>query len=174
MSHRPHDLCALEPRTFLSATVSLTAGVLRVTGDDAADTIVVGYADAARTRISVQLGAAPEQLFDAASVSRLRISSGGGDDTINIDESKAPFRVKTWIDAGAGNDTVTTGGEKDQIFGRAGLDSIHGGGGNDVIAGGDDNDQLGGGDGNDLILGGDGDDNLSGEKGNDVLLGGEG
>jgi Ca2+-binding RTX toxin-like protein len=176
MSHRPcSELCApLEPRTLLSASVTLIGGVLRVNADDDPDTIVVGYADAARTQVAVHLGADPEQLFSAGQVARLRIAGGGGDDTINIDESRAAFRVRTFVDAGAGNDTVTTGGEKDQIYGRAGLDSVHGGAGGDVIAGGDDNDQLDGGEGSDLILGGDGDDALAGDKGNDVLLGGAG
>ena len=96
------------------------------------------------------------------------------------------------VDAGGGNDTVTTGTGDDVVYGGAGDDVIRTGAGNDVIfagsgddlveaGSGDDiihgeagNDDLRGEAGNDRIYGGDGEDKLSGGDGNDILLGGAG
>lgn len=75
------------------------------------------------------------------------------------------YYVAQSINAGAGNDTVTTG---------LGWDKVYGGSGNDTIATNDGNDQLNGGVGDDNLFGGAGTDLLQGSAGRDYLYGGDG
>jgi hypothetical protein len=96
------------------------------------------------------------------------------------------------IDAGDGDDVVTTpasfltpvvvtGGDGDDVLGGAGR--LAGGAGNDVLTGGDDgpgykgsgppSDGLSGGPGDDVLRGGGGDDQLDGGAGSDVIDGGD-
>jgi Ca2+-binding RTX toxin-like protein len=86
----------------------------------------------------------------------------------------------TYIDAGAGNDTVTGTEQADIIVGGAGDDIIDGLGGNDWLYGGDGQDLINGGNGDDLVVGGyDNDilrggndqDSIHGSYGNDILYG---
>jgi Ca2+-binding RTX toxin-like protein len=87
------------------------------------------------------------------------------------------------INAGGGDDIVSTAAAADSISGGDGNDVISVGGGNDVARGNAGNDQilgfdgrdfLIGSDGDDVIDGGPGDDELAGEAGNDRLSGGDG
>ena len=54
MTHPPHEFSALEPRTFLSATVTLSAGVLRVTHEGGVLDVAAGQAVVARAGEWVQ------------------------------------------------------------------------------------------------------------------------
>lgn len=56
------------------------------------------------------------------------------------------------VDAGDGDDTVTTGGGSDSIGGGAGNDSINAGGGSDSIEAGDGSDSVDGGEGFDEVV----------------------
>ncbi|MEM4406832.1 MAG: hypothetical protein QXS68_07275, partial [Candidatus Methanomethylicaceae archaeon] len=67
---------------------------------------------------------------------------------------------------------ITSGGEKDEIYGEGGDDLIYGGGGSDVIYGGSGNDRIYGGSGADTIYGDDGEDELFGQGESDTLYGG--
>lgn len=105
------------------------------------------------------------------------IVSGSGSDELTITGSK------NLVEAGAGDDTITTAGGNDTINGGdgndvlssgAGNDSVSGGSGNDNIDGGSGNDTLDGGDGNDTLIGGDGNDKIDAGAGDDVLNGGNG
>lgn len=87
----------------------------------------------------------------------------------------------TTIEAGAGNDIVTTGNSSDDIYAGAGDDAVAAGGGNDFVGGGFGNDTIDGGAGDDDLLGGagidvinggSGADFIGGDDGNDVLVGG--
>ncbi|SIO30959.1 beta strand repeat-containing protein [Halodesulfovibrio marinisediminis] len=75
------------------------------------------------------------------------INAGGGNDTVTTGDSSAV------IDGGAGNDTITTGSKGDQITGGQGDDIINAGGGNDVTIGGSGSDTyiFNIGDGHDII-----------------------
>lgn len=73
-----------------------------------------------------------------------------------------------YINAGAGNDSVTGGAAADFLVGGEGDDIVSGGGDNDGLLGGNGNDMLSGGDGNDSIDGGAGADTLTGGTGNDT------
>ena len=108
------------------------------------------------------------------------IRLGEGDDRLTADMYQSQGFT---VDAGAGDDQVTTSFGNDVIHGGAGNDLVYASAGDDLVFGdeGDDtlngeagNDTIHGGSGNDLISGGDGDDNLSGEAGDDVFKAGPG
>ncbi|MDU8912057.1 calcium-binding protein [Aestuariicoccus sp. MJ-SS9] len=77
----------------------------------------------------------------------------------------------SYLNGGAGRDTLTGGDGDDLIPGRGGSDRLYGNGGNDALAGGD---TIEGGDGDDTIGGGTGNDVIRGGLGNDLIGGGQG
>ena len=167
---------ALEPleiRRLLSASLT-SAGQLIVTGDPVnPNTITVGL-DAAGTSVDVSVNTDPVESFTAASVNKVIIVGGAGDDTITIDQSNNPFTIPTKIFGGPGNDTITGGNEDDYIGGGSGADSINSGSGNDTVVGGNGGDMLTCGTGNDSLFGGPGADTLVAGSGTDLLKGGLG
>lgn len=76
---------------------------------------------------------------------------------------------RDFVDGGAGNDTISTGDDRDTIVGGTGDDVIDGGIDDDEIIGDDGADRIVGGEGNDLIEGGVGNDTIY--AGNDPDLG---
>jgi hypothetical protein len=160
---------ALEPRRVLSG--STQPGVWTIRGDgDTDDVIVVDRdpADASRLRATVNdvvVGTRRE-----AGVRLIRVVSGAGDDTISIDIPGNP-RIRTHIDSGRGDDTVTGSDGDDTIAGGPGRDTLSGGRGRDRIWGGEGDDSITGGKGGDLVSGGSGSDSIAGGDGSDVLSG---
>ncbi len=95
------------------------------------------------------------------------VGTDGDDRILNVPDDVS-------IDAGAGNDFVSTGGGIEQVHGGTGNDTIFTGAGDDEIHAGDGDDLLRGDGGNDNIFGEDGNDSLLGSEGNDTLTGGAG
>jgi Ca2+-binding RTX toxin-like protein len=85
-------------------------------------------------------------------VEQVNVSSGGGDDNINISGASI-------------GGTINTGTGKDYIIGSNGNDKVDSSSGDDTVIGGEANDTIDGGVGNDI---------LNGESGNDVITFGEG
>ncbi|MFD0980272.1 calcium-binding protein [Tropicimonas aquimaris] len=108
--------------------------------------------------------------IDAASVERVVIDAGAGNDTV----SGAGASVAMKIDGGAGADTISTGSAKDIVSGGGGGDTLSGGGANDVLLGQSGADRIFGEAGNDRISGNNGADYLDGGDGNDTIQGGGG
>jgi Ca2+-binding RTX toxin-like protein len=96
------------------------------------------------------------------------VDAGGGNDTITTGAGDDV------VYAGAGDDIIRTGAGNDVIFAGTGDDLVEAGSGDDIIHGEAGNDDLRGEAGNDRIYGGDGEDLLSGGDGNDILVGGTG
>lgn len=100
--------------------------------------------------------------------------SGSGDvglsQSVPVFGSDDPIHV---IDAGAGNDQITTGAAAAYAFGGAGDDLLAGGGGAAALYGGEGADTLSAGASGAYLDGGSGDDILSGGAGSDILEGGE-
>ena len=86
---------------------------------------------------------------------------GSGNDTLAGGAVSAPI----YVDAGAGNDAITTGSGADILTGGTGNDSLSGGTGNDTLVGGSGADTINSGMGNDSI-----DLGLGGDGANDVLV----
>lgn len=179
----------LESRTLLSASAVLHGPghhVLVINGDPSTpNTIVVGLA-AGGSQIDVTLNGGAPQTFTRSDVHRVRIFGGSQADTITIDETNGKFPIRTFIDARAGNDTVTGGNANEVIVTGKGADSVTVGDGNDFILGhgtdtivaGNGNDVIVGGVtnqvGSDLITVGNGNDTVFGLAGNDTITLGNG
>lgn len=172
---------ALEARRVLSGTSQ--EGVWTVRGaPDTDDTIVVTPDPADASRIIATVNGVVVSGRREAGVRTIRVVSGVGDDVISVD-LPGNRRIRTQIDSGPGDDTVTgsdgedtiSGGSgRDTLSGGTGRDRIWGGEGDDSITGGRGGDRLSGGGGSDSIAGGDGPDVLHGDAGRDVLRGGRG
>jgi Ca2+-binding RTX toxin-like protein len=74
----------------------------------------------------------------------------------------------------AGDDVLTGGDRRDEIFGFDGNDTLRGLAGGDVLRGGPGNDAISGGAGSDEVFGAAGRDTLTGGAGNDAIDGGDG
>src|SRR4051794_1095599 len=104
----------------------------------------------------------------AASTERLNINAFSGNDSL---VSAPGTTIATTVDAGPGNDTITTGGGADLIQGGTGADTLTSGAGADRIVGNQGNDTDNGGAGDDTLVWNNGDatDNLNGQDGLDRI-----
>jgi len=150
----------LETRRMLSGGghhvhpfAALHDGKLKVHGTKASDVITVAVDGADPTKLDVTMNGSTLQ-FDLASVSRLMVVAGKGDDSVSVD-SDVHFSCK--LIGNAGNDSMTGGSGDDMILGGAGDDSCSGGDGNDVVFGGGGDDHCSGGAGADHFNSGDAD-----------------
>jgi len=113
-------------------------------------------------------------MLRVSELTTLTVLGSGGDDALFFLDDPAwtgnPTDVS--LDAGHGNDDISTSGGNDVLTGGSGNDKLDGGEGNDVLTGGSGNDKLYGSDGSDVLTGGAGDDLLDGGRGDDVLTGG--
>ncbi len=116
-------------------------------------------------------------------VQQVRISTGGGDDRVSVDDAALGFGAGALaVDLGEGNDRYTAEEERGQatVNGGPGNDDLRGGGMADVLDGGPGDDVVNGFEGNDAVQGGEGNDTVSGDtfsdKGvfTDVVDGGPG
>ena len=149
--------------------VLTTDGVLRVVGTDADDTVHVWQPRGPGTPVRVAVGRRLRN-YDAASVTSVEVYGRGGDDDLTV--NCADFGA--YVNAGAGNDTVTGGDGNDSLSGADGADVIDGMGGDDLLHGNGGRDWLDGGAGNDRLAGDSAHDTLTGGAGRDVLYGGAG
>lgn len=87
---------------------------------------------------------------DIGTVEKLTLTSFSGDDIL---ETAAGVTLPMTIDAGPGNDTITTGDAGDRLVGDRGNDVLNGGSGDDTIVwfNGDGDDEMNGQDGLDRI-----------------------
>lgn len=137
-------------------------GVLVISGNDRAETVVVGNEG---NYLSVTYNGR-QKLFTSSSVQQIKYVGKGGDDRFVNQTS-----IAASIYGGAGNDTLIGGSGNDYVEGGTGHDLIRGGAGDDAMTGGRGNDYLSGGSGNDRLHGAAGNDRLEGNSGNDILVG---
>jgi Ca2+-binding RTX toxin-like protein len=164
---RPH-LENLEDRRLLAAGISFNAGVVTITGTDAADRAVVTQR---RGNLTVVLsgGVSATQTFHKSDVKQIIFDGGAGDDVfVNLSS------VRALAMGGDGNDLLIGGRRNDILIGGAGDDILIGGRGNDTLEGGAGNDRLQGNRGNDHLFGEDGDDRLLADPGRDDFHAGTG
>jgi Ca2+-binding RTX toxin-like protein len=141
------------------------AGVLRVTGTNRADVIVLAV-DAALATVNVTVNDVTTSFDVAAITGGVNVSGGNGHDDIRATEAAAgEFTLPLTLSGGNGKDTLAGG---------SGGDTLDGGNGNDTLTGGAGDDSLRGGNGKDALDAGDGNDTLDGGRGKDRLLGGGG
>jgi len=166
---------SLEPR--LALAVSQTYGTWRITGDsDPAhpnDTILVDRNPANAAQLRATVNGVVVGTIRESRITTIRIVGGAGDDTITIN-IPGNTRIKTVLDGGTGNDTITGSDGSDTILGGQGNDTLSGGRGNDTLRGGAGADSLAGGLGNDTLQGDAGVDTIRGGLGKNSLDGGAG
>jgi hypothetical protein len=157
----------LEDRRVLAVGISLSSGVLTITGDSWENDCLVSLVN---NKVHVRVESVPSTGFvltpdvkqgDYTGVSSIRFYGNDGDDTF---DSTFIYPCILW--GGSGNDVMEGGGGNDWIYGGSGNDTLRGVGGHDTLYGGDDNDKLYGGNGCDGLYGGAGADELFG--GNDA------
>jgi Ca2+-binding RTX toxin-like protein len=128
-------------------TIALTAAGLTVVDADLVNVHNVEVLQTGAGANFVTLGA------NAVAAGMTNVTGGAGNDT--IDTSAVAYTLNAVIDAGAGDDNVTTGAGNDTITIGAGDDTVTSGAGNDTIVGGANVD------GADVINGGTGSDTLT-------------
>jgi Ca2+-binding RTX toxin-like protein len=169
----------LESRRALAFSIASSGNSITLTGDASDDAVVISVAPSGHFRHDLSLvgnlvsnidtdgSLAGEQAILASSVSSMVINGNAGNDTI---DASLFTGIGIYVDAGAGNDIVTSG---------SGNDSLRGGPGNDILKSGAGNDDLRGGSGNDILEGGAGGDTVDWHDydqaaGDDILRGGDG
>ena len=151
------------PPTVSAATVATVNGTtLTLTGDDAADRVVIGE-DAGNLTMTVN-GGAPITDFGTGTLPAnntidLVANAGGGDDEITI--TTANLRSVT-ADGGAGDDILTGNNDADTLSGGEGDDRVIGARGGDTMSGGNGNDTL-------VWNNGDGSDTMNGDGNTDEI-----
>jgi Ca2+-binding RTX toxin-like protein len=105
---------------------------------------------------------------DMGTVEKLSITSFAGNDKLT---TAAGITLPMNIDAGSGDDAITTGDGNDTILGGDGNDVLNGAGGGDRIVGERGNDTMNGGAGDDTEVwnNGDGTDVMNGDGGTDRI-----
>jgi Ca2+-binding RTX toxin-like protein len=106
--------------------------------------------------------------LDMGTIERLTINSFAGDDKL---VTAAGVTLPITVDAGPGNDAITTGDAADLVQGGEGVDTLNGGAGGDRILGNPGNDVMNGNAGDDVLVwnNGDGTDDMNGEDGLDRI-----
>ncbi len=190
---------ALEERVVMTvnAVVDAATKTLLITGTEGNDAVnVYDYSESSTLQSNGKWSAATKsnadyiyvrdeastRSFHKSLFNKVSFVGLGGDDTFEAvgEANTATNRFKfstNWtiqVDAGAGNDRITTGRQADTIVGGAGDDTLNGHDHHDLLLGGDGNDVLIGGVNNDTLNGGAGNDNLSDDHGYDVAYGGDG
>lgn len=124
------------------------AGILRVGGTAAADTIdVTTISSGTKIKVTINAVVASNTIL-ASSVNEIRVWGRDAADSIRILNLTLP----ALLIGGQGDDSLTGGGGPDRLFGGDGLDSLNGGAGDDQLTGGLGADIFKGGAGADLII----------------------
>lgn len=183
----------LEPRRMLSAYGKYDAkGVFRVFGTEGDDRFEVTFepqygVDYSSTDNRSVVGHSPTVKVNGQPLrilGKLRVDYprpvrfylGSGDDSLTITNPTADVKGYTRfiVDAGDGNDSISTGIGDDVITAGAGNDTVSSLAGNDSIDGGSGSDDLRPGLGDNTVLAGSGNDRVRHGGGNDRITGGKG
>ena len=131
----------LESRTLLS-TITLKGRELIVRGETGtANNISVGF-DGRQKNIILTLNGVQSQ-YRTGSINLIDLIGGAGNDFLHVDETLAPFSIRTRMYGVGGDNTLVGGTERDyMICGGAGNDTIITGAGDDIVVGGTGNDTI--------------------------------
>jgi len=162
-------LAATSPAASAATTATFANGTLRVFGDGAANSIVIGRDAAGRLLVNNGAVAVSGGTPTVANTSLIQVFGLGGNDTLTLNEADGAL-PRANLFGGAQNDVLTGGSGGDQLFGQAGTDTLLGKGGFDLLFGGSDNDTLTGGDADDQVFGQGGDDRMIWNPGDDTDL----
>jgi hypothetical protein len=145
----------------------LAQHTLHLEGTEANDAIALRLAAGNPAVLQVDLGdnGTPDFSFPRAAIGRISIDARGGADRVRIDDANGTFTdaIRTTINGGRGNDTISGGAGPEGLNGGPGNDTIDGNGGSDAS-------NLGPGDDSFVWDPGDGSDSIEGEAGADTLV----
>jgi Ca2+-binding RTX toxin-like protein len=146
-------------------TAQVQAGTLRVTGDNASDTLVLRLRSGAPDTLELDVGGdgTADFAFDRTTFTSIVVLAGSGADHVRIDQSNGSFTDEdVVIDGGPGSDTLGGGSGAEVLIGGNGPDVLDGNQGDDVafLGGGGDRFVWDPGDGSDVVEGQDGADAL--------------
>jgi PKD repeat protein len=164
----------LEGRQLLStSSISLSNGVLTLTGDPNASTHLVAQLDSNGRDVHASADFGHIATYSLSSIKQIKIVGGNGGDYIYITNT---ITVPATISAGGGADTIQGGGGVNTITAGNGSKWINVRGNNNSVTIGDGNSTILGGTGNDTIVAGNGDDSVDGGagSGNDHITLGDG
>jgi Ca2+-binding RTX toxin-like protein len=137
---------------------------LDVVNDDPHDSIMI--AGGPEISISGSAASRPVNILGEL-VSEIVVLVGGGDDSVQADNSLA-IPMVVW--GGSGDDDLRGGSGNDRLHGELGDDTLVGGAGNDVLSGGAGMDSIDAGSGDDRMVASAGHDEIDGGDGVDALL----
>ncbi len=152
-----------------ATTATFSAGVLKVFGDGAGNSIVISRNAAGKILVNNGAVAVAGGSSTVANTTLIQVVGQGGNDVISLNETNGAL-PRANLFGGAGNDTLTGGSRADQLIGQTGTDTLTGRGGIDSLTGGSENDTLTGGDGDDRAFGQDGNDRMVWNPGDDTDL----
>jgi Ca2+-binding RTX toxin-like protein len=152
-----------------ATTATFNAGTLTVSGDSAANSIVISRDAAGRILVNGGAVAVIGGTPTAANTSLIQVFGLAGNDQIALNEANGGLPAAQ-LSGGAGNDTLTGGSGADQISGQAGNDTLLGKGSSDLLFGGSGDDTLTGGDADDQAFGQGDDDRMIWNPGDDTDL----
>ena len=145
----------------------LAGGLLSVQGSAGDDAIALRLkaGDPNTIQVDANDDGTSEFEFPRASVMRVEVDAGAGNDRVVIDETNGVFtdKIPTTLDGGAGNDTLDGGSGAETLIGGSGNDRIDGHKGNDRAAMGSGDDEF-------IWDPGDGSDTIEGEAGYDTMV----
>jgi hypothetical protein len=127
-------------------------GVLQVVGGKSDDNVTVDRLANGSVKVSAAFLPGGSRTFtSAASIQRVLVLLGGGDDNLTIGSG---LTVPTVVDGGSGDDRLNAGGGPAVLIGGAGDDRLSGAAARDVLIGGRGKDQLTGNGGDDVLVAG--------------------
>jgi Ca2+-binding RTX toxin-like protein len=152
-----------------ATTATFSSGVLTVSGDSVANSIVISRDAAGRILVNGGAVAVIGGTPTVANTSLIQVFGLAGNDQIALNEAGGALPAAQ-LSGGAGNDTLTGGSSADQLSGQAGNDTLLGKGSTDLLFGGSGDDTLTGGDADDQAFGQGDDDRMIWNPGDDTDL----
>jgi Ca2+-binding RTX toxin-like protein len=152
-----------------ATTATFSSGVLTVSGDSAANSIVISRDAAGRILVNGGAVAVVGGTPTVADTSSIQVFGLAGNDQIALNEANGALPA-VQLSGGGGNDTLTGGSSADRLSGQAGNDTLLGKGSIDLLFGGSGDDTLSGGDADDQAFGQGDDDRMIWNPGDDTDL----
>jgi Ca2+-binding RTX toxin-like protein len=104
-------------------TASLVANILRITGTDQNDDILVKQV---RNLVTVLSNSKVVQQFSATLVKGIEVHTFAGDDTVDLRGAGRPVHASAWVYGGDGNNKLFGSNKPCRLFGGNGDDTLNG------------------------------------------------
>jgi hypothetical protein len=161
----------LETRTLMSASVTLSGGILDIAGDaNRAGDLTATLVNNGKS-IYASAGEGHTLTVASSAVKKIVVTGGTGNDTISLDTNLV---LPTTISGGSGNDVIWGSGGRNDIIEGNGSDWINIRGRNSYVQAGNGNDTIYTSSGSDTVSAGNGNDSIFGQSGDVIITAGNG